>query len=103
MRRQWLPKTLVVIYTLVFAISGARGATPVTPNASPEARALLNFIYAMYGKKTLSGQMYAPWGIDEIQTIHEITGKYPAIRGEDYINERANKRENQLAIEWWKA
>jgi hypothetical protein len=103
MKRQWLPKTLVVIYTLAFALSGARGATPVTPNASPEARALLNFIYAMYGKKTLSGQMYAPWGIDEIQTIHEITGKYPAIRGEDYINERANKRENELAIEWWKA
>ena len=43
-------------------------ATPVNPDASPEARALLNFIHAMYGKKTLSGQMWAPWGIDEIET-----------------------------------
>jgi hypothetical protein len=103
MRRRWLPKPLILIYILAFAVSNAVAATPVTPNASPEARALLNFIYAMYGKKTLSGQMYAPWGIDEIQTIHEITGKYPAIRGEDFINEKANKREVQLAIEWWKA
>jgi hypothetical protein len=78
-------------------------ARPVNPNASPEAKALLNFIYAMYGKKTLSGQMWAPFGGDEIETVHRITGKYPAIRGQDFIHERANKREVQLAIEWWKA
>ena len=79
------------------------GATPVTPGASPEARALLNYLYAMYGKKTLSGQMWSPWGIDEIETVEEITGKLPAIRGQDYIHESANVRENQLATEWWKA
>lgn len=78
-------------------------ATPVNPNASPEARALLNFLYTMYGKKTLSGQMWVPWGIDEIMKVQEITGKLPAIRGQDYIHERSNKREDQLAIEWWKA
>jgi hypothetical protein len=77
--------------------------TPVSPNASPEARALLNYLYAMYGKKTLSGQMWAPWGNDEIRIVREITGKFPAIRGQDYIHERANPRENELAIEWWKA
>ena len=60
MKRQWLPRTLTLICPVALAVSGARGATPVTTNASPEARALLNFIYAMYGKKTLSGQMYAP-------------------------------------------
>jgi len=38
---------------------------------------LLNFIHAMYGKKTLSGQMDVPWGIEEIQTIYQVTGKYP--------------------------
>jgi hypothetical protein len=82
----------------------ATAATPVTLNASPEARALLNYLYSVYGKKTLSGQMWAPWAKkDEIQTIYEITGKYPALRGQDYINESANKRENQLAIEWWKS
>jgi len=79
------------------------GATPVTPHSTPEARALLNFIHAMYGKKTLSGQMWAPWGIDEIQTVKEITGKLPAIRGQDYIHDKDNKRENELAIDWWRA
>ena len=79
------------------------GAIPVTPGASPEARALLNYLYALYGKKTLSGQMWSPWGIDEIETVEEITGKLPAIRGQDYIHESANVRENQLATEWWKA
>lgn len=76
---------------------------PVTPNASLQARALLNYIYSIYGKKTLSGQMWAPWGVDEIKTVEELTGKLPAIRGQDYIHERSNARENQLAREWWLA
>jgi hypothetical protein len=96
-------KILIVICVLLFGVSGAIAATPVTPNASPEARALLNFLYAVNGKKTLSGQMWVPWGIDEIDRVREITGKFPAIRGHDYIHERSNARENQLVIEWWKA
>jgi hypothetical protein len=94
---------IILICIISFGMYIANGADPVTPNASPEARALLNYIYSVYGKKTLSGQMWVPWGIDEIQTVYDITGKYPAIRGHDYINERSNKRENQLIIEWWKA
>lgn len=96
-------KVVLLIAAFLATVSSAMAATPVTPNASPEARALLNFMHAMYGKKTLSGQMWAPWGIDEIETVYKITGKYPAIRGQDYIHERSNKRENELAIEWWKA
>ncbi len=77
---------------------------PVTPGASAEARALLNYLYSLYGKKTLSGQMWCPWGnIDEIQAIHDITGKFPALRGQDYIHERDNQNENRLATEWWQA
>src|SRR5665647_11120 len=80
------------------------GVTPVTLNASPEAKELLNYIYSIYGSKTLSGQMWAPWAAkDEIETVFEITGKYPAIRGQDYIHEASNKRENELAMAWWKA
>jgi Glycosyl hydrolase family 26/Glycosyl hydrolase family 3 N terminal domain len=94
---------IILICIISFGMYNASGVDPVTPNASPEARALLNYLYSVYGKKTLSGQMWSPWGIDEIKTIYEITGKYPAIRGHDYINESSNKRENQLIIEWWKA
>jgi hypothetical protein len=92
-----------VLCVLALVVSSARGAVPVTTNASPEARALLNFLYATYGKKTLSGQMWTPEGADEIETVYKITGKYPAIRGQDYITEKYNARENELAIEWWKA
>lgn len=81
----------------------ASAATPVSPDASPEAKAVLDYLYEQFGKKTLSGQMYAPWGIDEIETVKSITGKYPAIRGEDLITESANNREVQLATDWWKA
>ena len=94
---------IILICIISFGMYKATGADPVTTNASPEARALLNYLYSVYGKKTLSGQMWAPWGNDEIKIVYEITGKYPAIRGQDYTNESANKRENQLAIEWWKA
>lgn len=81
----------------------SKKVAPITPKASPEARALLNYLYSIYGTKTLSGQMWVPWGNDEIKIVREITGKYPAIRGQDYIHEAANKRENALATEWWKA
>ena len=76
---------------------------PVVSNASPEAKALLNFIYDMYGKKTLSGQMWAPWGsFDEVEKVKEITGRYPAVRGHDLIHENSNANEVKLLIEWWK-
>ncbi len=103
MKSNFTHKLLVLLATLLFTSSASMAATPVTPNASPQARALLNFIHATYGKKTLSGQMWTPWGIDETKTVHKITGKLPALQGHDYIHERSNKRENQLAIQYWKA
>jgi len=93
--------------TMMMALLGsaaASAATPVSPNASPEARMLLNYLYDQYGKKTLSGQMFAPWAAtDETELMKQITGKYPAIRGQDLITESANRTEIQQAINWWKA
>jgi len=103
MKGKLIKNKLLLTVVLSLSLSNVIGQVPVTPDASPEARALLNYLYSIYGKKTLSGQMWAPWGIDEIMTVHDITGKYPAIRGMDYIHESANKNENQLAIEWWRA
>jgi rhamnogalacturonan endolyase len=103
MKCKFLQKVLILAVVLNLNVLNITGQVPVTPDASPEARALLNYLYSIYGKKTLSGQMWAPWGNDEIKTVYEITGKYPAIRGMDYIHEKANKHENELAIEWWKA
>jgi len=96
-------KIRFLLFFLFFASIGVKAKDPVVPNASPESKALLNFIYDMYGKKMIAGQMWAPWGnFDEVEKIKEITGKYPALRGHDLIHERSNANEIKLLIEWWK-
>lgn len=74
-----------------------------TPNSSIEARALYaELLQYQAEKKILSGQMWAPWGIDEIEYIYEVTGKYPAVRGHDLIHEASNEREIELLIDWYR-
>jgi hypothetical protein len=57
----------------------------------------------MKGKKTLSGQMWAPWGVNEINYILGVTGKRPAIAGFDFIHESDNPSEVQKAKGYWEA
>ncbi len=75
--------------------------TLVTPNPSPESIALYRYLKDLFGKKILSGQMWSPWGINEIDYVMEVTGKMSAVAGFDYINEPQNAGENQKAIEYW--
>ncbi|HEX8327682.1 MAG TPA: glycosyl hydrolase [Hymenobacter sp.] len=70
--------------------------------ASKQAKAVYAYINDMYGKKMLSGQMWASWGIDELKYIQDSTGKQPALRGMDFIDRRQNQQEVQRAIDWWK-
>ena len=70
--------------------------------ATTEAKALYAYINDMFGKKTLSGQMSSYWGFDEINYIYSITGKYPAIKGFDFIQSSLNDSVVKGAIEWWK-
>lgn len=72
-----------------------------TPNPSPEAVALYRYLQDMSGKLMLSGQMWVPWGIHEIDYIQSKTGYKPAIAGFDYINEPSNALETQRAIDYW--
>ena len=58
---------------------------PVTPDASPEARALLHMLYQISGKHTLSGQHNdsgRPGANTDVAA--QITGKSPAVYGEDW-------------------
>ncbi len=58
---------------------------PVNPQASPEARRLLEFLYSISGKKTLSGQHNYPGFHSGYSTrAQEITGRHPAIWGQDF-------------------
>jgi len=74
-----------------------------TPNPSKEAVAVYRYLQDMKGKKILAGQMWAPWGIDELKYLQTNTGKQPAIRGIDFIDQRDNEKEVQYAIDWWKS
>ncbi len=63
-------------------------AKPVDPNASPEARKLLNYLYRISGRQILSGQHNQPGiqpGISAMsEKVQELVGKYPALWGNDF-------------------
>lgn len=57
---------------------------PVNKNASPEAKALLKYLYTLQGKSILSGQHNYPGEFTRsTDSIRSMTGKYPAIWGTD--------------------
>jgi mannan endo-1,4-beta-mannosidase len=59
--------------------------SPVTPNPSPEAVALLHFIADTSGKKTIAGQHCAPLhGSTRLVVVQRQTGTYPALFGQDF-------------------
>jgi mannan endo-1,4-beta-mannosidase len=77
---------------------------------SPNARRLMNYLADQYGSKIISGQQDASWtknsGIDMTARVFDDTGKYPAIKGFDFLelpNEWNGYGRQQLeeAIEWW--
>jgi mannan endo-1,4-beta-mannosidase len=57
----------------------------VNPDASPEAKKLLRFIYDISGKRVLSAQHNYPGTISHYTDhAHDITGKVPSIWGQDF-------------------
>jgi mannan endo-1,4-beta-mannosidase len=60
-------------------------ASPVDPDATPEARSLLREIDSISGQGTLSGQHNFPNTVSRYSDrILELTGSYPAIFGQDF-------------------
>lgn len=62
------------------------------PDAIPEAQNLMNYLASVYGEHIISGQqeiyMNGPHGFEyEFEYLQNLTGKMPAIRGFDYLNE----------------
>ncbi len=65
--------------------NSSKDASPITPKASPEAEELLQFLYSISGKQTLSGQHCNPLaGSTRLAGIHKLTGHYPAVFGQDF-------------------
>jgi mannan endo-1,4-beta-mannosidase len=58
---------------------------PIIPNASPEAADLVNYIYSISGKQTLTGQHCMPLaGSTRLAGVEKLTGYYPAVFGQDF-------------------
>ncbi|MFD2701008.1 glycosyl hydrolase [Paenibacillus shunpengii] len=60
--------------------------------ATPETQLLMNYLTDVYGNHIISGQQEIYGGGNdgdyelEFEWIHDLTGKYPAIRGFDFMN-----------------
>lgn len=75
----------IALSSWIFCSKTRTHPPPINPQASPEARALLDFLYQIRGKYILAGQHN---GItSEYQyndDVHKITGRYPAVWGCDF-------------------
>lgn len=71
---------------------------PVNPNASPEARALLRYLYSISGQYTLSGQHNFPNTIARwTDRAYDLTGKFPAVFGQDFGFQGGEDKDSILA------
>lgn len=73
------------------------------PKASKEAKKLYAYLCDMHGKKLIAGQQECPSKgrvEEEMEYIYETTGKLPAIRGLDYIDDDF-MGVNERAKDWW--
>lgn len=82
------------------------------PDATPETKALMQYLKSVYGNHTISGQQEIYGGGHnnnyewENEFIEELTGKVPAIRGVDFMNYNPlygwDDGTTERAIEWVK-
>lgn len=73
------------------------------PNANVTTQKIYDYICELSGKGVMAAQQESTWmGSDnyEFEYIFDKTGKYPAMRGLDYMNDDF-KGVNERAIKWW--
>lgn len=85
MKKQLITALLAVVTACAYA------QTPVTPNASNEAKDLLGVIYNNSGKTTFAGQHCYPLFSDiYMERADNLTGSHPVIFGQDFGYSKAN-------------
>jgi mannan endo-1,4-beta-mannosidase len=93
-----LRRTLLAVAIAAATSAFAQTAEPVTPNASPEARALLQLLHDISGKYTLTGQHNFPNVKDRnSQFAARYIGKTPVIFGSDMGHAKAGDSDSYLA------
>ena len=70
---------------------------PVDPKATPEAKALLNYLSEIGGKGILTGQHTQTNPMEEIDWIFRHTGKKPALRGFEMLAYSPNINEDDAS------
>lgn len=75
---------LVILSTQLITIESIAQKL-VTPNPTPEAVALYNYLSSISGKQTLTGQHNAPIEQSlQLSVLHRTTNQYPAVFGQDF-------------------
>jgi mannan endo-1,4-beta-mannosidase len=89
------------VFLQTFCLSAfGQKAKPVAPNPSPEAKALLQFLYSINGKYTLTGQHNFPAAADKNSTFAaHYSGKAPVIFGTDFGFAKAGDKDSHLLRE----
>ena len=83
---------------LLFCALQMRAQEPVNSHASPEARALLRYLYSISGRYTLAGQHNFPNHIARwTDRAYDLTAKYPALFGQDFGFEAGADKDSILA------
>ncbi len=84
MKKRFLRNSSSIVLLWIILIAPLHGQIPVTPNASTEAKALLEFFYSLSGKYTLTGQHNYPATKDRnSQFAAEYSGQTPVIWSTD--------------------
>jgi mannan endo-1,4-beta-mannosidase len=82
-------KSTISLMSVCALLAATAGCTtthaPANPNATPEARALLSYIYTISGQHTMTGQHNYPNTKDQSTVAaSRYRGKVPAIFGQDF-------------------
>lgn len=89
---------LILVSLLISASLWAQAKPPVNPNASKEAKALLEFIYSLSGKYTLAGQHNFPISRDRnSQFAANYIGKTPTVWSQDFGFAKEGDKDSYLA------
>lgn len=80
----WVAAGVCCVSVSLIAQMG-HAVAPVTPNPSPEAVKLLEYLDSISGQHTLTGQHCVPLvGSLRLASVEKQSGKYPAVFGQDF-------------------
>ncbi|MBQ9610770.1 MAG: beta-mannosidase [Lachnospiraceae bacterium] len=72
---------------------------PVNKNATSEAKALLDYLYDIAGKKIITGQHTQTNPMEEVSYIYDITGKKPKLQGFELLAYSPNINYDDASVE----